>query len=148
MGPDVRSNYYANREQLPVVCVYVFFNIQVGKAIKRGGLQEEGGRRRSPTHVTDRRMECGTCGKPEGRKSKDRRIHREQDKADRSRHDNKHRARGERDEYNRDETGDGPTYMPGGARECGVRYYRQRGPVHGGLNVLGQSRSLSKRERW
>lgn len=100
MGPDVRSNYYANREQLPVACV--FFNIQVGKAIKRRGLQEEGGHRRSPIHVTDRRMECGTrVGKPEGGKRKDRRIHREQDKADRSRHDNKHRAKGERVEYKR-----------------------------------------------
>jgi len=98
MGPDVRSNYYANREQLPVACV--FFNVQVDKAIKRGGLQEEGRQRRSPIHVTDRRMECGTCGKTRGER-KGRRIHREQDKADRSRHDNKHRARGERDEYKR-----------------------------------------------
>jgi len=71
MGRDVRSNYYANREQLPVACV--FFNVQVGKAIKRGGLQDEGRQRRSPTHVTDRRMECGTCGKTRGER-KGRRI--------------------------------------------------------------------------
>jgi len=45
-------------------------------------------------------------------KRKDRRIDREQDKADRSRHDNKHRARGgvggERDEYKAREPEAGP----------------------------------------
>lgn len=41
MGSDVRSNYYANREQLPVACV--FFNIQGAKATKRQGQQGEQG---------------------------------------------------------------------------------------------------------
>ena len=54
-------------------------------------------------------------------KRKDRRIHREQDKADRGRHDNKqHRARerdGERERNTGEETIDGPRYMPGGTRE-------------------------------
>jgi len=46
-------------------------------------------------------MECGTCEKPEG-KGEETRIHREQDRADRSRHDDKqHQTRERRDEYRR-----------------------------------------------
>ena len=50
------------------------------------------------------------------------------------------RGRGrERESNTGEQSGDGPTYMPGGTRECVVRYYGQRSPVHVGLNVLGQS---------
>jgi len=43
-----------------------------------------------------------------------------------------------------------PTYVPGGARECGARYYGRGSPVHGGLNVLGDRSRLGNRKdsRW
>jgi hypothetical protein len=65
-------------------------------------------------------MECGTCGKPRegGREKEKTKVHREQDKADRSRHDNKttsveREERGERREreMNTDEKQEGGAHM-------------------------------------